>query len=36
MVRPPPAISVQRAPNCSPIQPMNGEPIGVPPMKTIR
>ena len=34
--RAPPPTRVQRAPKVSPIQPMKGDPIGVPPMKTIR
>jgi len=29
-------MSVQRAPNASPIQPMSGAPNGVPPMNTMR
>ncbi len=32
----PPPISIQRAPNSSPTQPISGAPNGVPPRKIIR
>jgi hypothetical protein len=35
MVRLPPTIRDQRAPNSWPTQPISGEPIGVPPIRTV-